>query len=418
MRGRMTVHWILGIFILLCASGFALHGNIAREESRLGTVSIEGLKRTKETVVRSIIALEEGAIITDEKLQRVEQDLLKSGIFSSVVVQRDDDALAKTTDITVHLTEKWSLIPVPYFASDGSSLSGGVFLIESNLLGYNTFLLSALYGGTESGLRGLLVFSNPSLAGSAWSLSAIGGFGRTTVTNELPDGTRIRSYETNYMQMGVGLGYAWNSLIRTEGRVRFRDWNLISFTGGLDTHDLSDMRYGEPEITLRYENTRLSHVLLVGTSVSVSGRTIVPHGGWELSGAFTWSMPLQGNHRLQVLISGGYGDMPALAETSIGAQDGYRTLPFQNSTADRWASASARYDIPLYFGSWGVPVITPYWETGVYATELFSAHPFYGPGVGFRVYLRRIALPALGADIAYNVPDDYWSFSITVGMPM
>ena len=414
----MTVHRIIGIIVLLCASGFAIHAHIESEGFSLGTVSIEGLKRTKESVVRSIIALDEKAIVTNEELKRVEQDLLKSGIFSTVELQRNEDPQTETTDITIRLTEKWSLIPVPYFASDGSSFSGGVFLIESNLFGYNTFLLSALYGGTESGLRGLFVFSNPSLSGSAWSLSAVGGFGRTTVTNELPDGTRIRSYETKYIQAGFGIGYAWNSLLRTEGMVRFRDWDLVSYTGGLDSHALSDLRYGEPVIRLHYENTRLMHVLLVGTSISVAGRTIVPHGGWELSGAFTWGVPLVHNHRLQMLVSGGYGDMPTLAETSIGAQDGYRTLPYQNSTADRWASVSARYDIPLHFGSWGVPVITPYWETGVHATELFSAHPFYGPGVGFRVYLKRVALPALGVDIAYNIPDDYWSFSVTVGMPM
>ncbi len=406
------------LFLVLSASMLPLSAQTGRNIDTLGTLTITGLKRTQERVVRSIINVNEGSAITAEELDRIEQDLMKSGIFSSVALELDYQRETDSTDLIVRLTEKWTLIPVPYFASDGTSLSGGLFLIESNLLGFNTFLLSALYGGTDSGLRGLMVFNNPSLGGSSWSLSAVGGFGTTSVENRLADGTLIRAYDTEYLHTGIGLGYLWNSWFQTEAMVRVRSWQPSSFTAGVDTVALGDLLYAEPSLTMHYDRTRLSHVLLVGTAASASARVLVPHGGWELSGEVSWGIRTLSDHRLQLLASGGYGDMPTIAESSIDARDGYRTLPFQKTTADTWASGSVRYDIPLFHGSWGTPVLTPYWETGVFSTELIDRQVFYGPGIGFRVYLKQIALPAMGVDLAYNIPDAFWSFSITVGMPL
>jgi hypothetical protein len=63
-------------------------------------------------------------------------------------------------------------------------------------------------------------------------------------------------------------------------------------------------------------------------------------------------------------------------------------------------------------------MISPYFEVGRYENDLIPPRPFYGPGLGSRVCLRKIAIPAMGVDVAYNLYDAFWSFSITVGVQM
>lgn len=110
--------------------------------------------------------------------------------------------------------------------------------------------------------------------------------------------------------------------------------------------------------------------------------------------------------------------MPAIAEFSTSDRDGYRTLPYQATTADTWGSAAIAYDLPIFKTSWGTGVISHYWEAGMYATEIIEAQPFFGPGASFRIYLKKVAIPAMGIDIAYNMIDPAWVFSLTVGMRM
>jgi hypothetical protein len=110
--------------------------------------------------------------------------------------------------------------------------------------------------------------------------------------------------------------------------------------------------------------------------------------------------------------------MPAIAETGVSARDGFRTLPYQAATADRWVSGAAFYDLPVISADWGALVLSHYWEVGTYETEILSPQPFYGPGGGFRVYIRQVAIPAVGLDVAYNLADPAWVFSFTVGAQM
>lgn len=388
---------------------------------RLGEIQIEGLKRTKLSVVRALIPLEKGQIIFQEDVENVETVLLKSGIFSSVSLsltpQTQDSTPIPVSDLVVTVEEKWSLIPVPYFTSDGESFNGGLFLIEANLFGYNTFLMTAVYGGTN-GLRGLLVYSNPSIARSAWSHTLTGGFGTSDSAVYLPNGTLVRAFTSRYLNIGAGIGYSFTPQLDMSANATFRDWKIQNTETGIDSVPLTDSTYIEPEISLRYDDTRLADVLTVGTTASLSSRFLFLESGWEVSGDLSWSLAIWETQRLKFMLSGGYGEMPALAETDIDGKDGYRTLP-KSSSADRWASITTGYDLPIFRTSWGVGIIGHFWEVGMYDTDVIAEPQIFGgPGAGFRLYLRKVAIPAVGVDIAYNMFDPSWIFSVSVGVQM
>ena len=387
----------------------------------LNQIHIQGLQRTKPSVVRNLIPLKPSEILTDEKLLETENLLSKSGIFSSVqittAVREVTDSVA-LTDIIITVEEKWSLIPIPYFSSNGETFNTGLFLIEANLLGYNTFLMTALYGGSN-GLRSLFVFSNPSIRGSRWSHTFSGGYGNNTITTILPDSTLIRSYSGRYLHAGAGIGYDISPTFKIETTATYRYWDISSYQSGLDSNPMTDTRYVEIEQSLMYDHTRLADVLSVGTTYSLSSHILLLDSGYLLSTAFSHSISVHNLHRLKIDLSGAYGALPPTAEESIDGKEGYRTLPFKGTAADYWASSSIGFDYSFLRTSWASFIVSHFWEYGMYGNDSMSAPTYFGGlGFGFRLYLRKVAIPAVGVDIAYNLIDPSTVVSISVGVQM
>jgi Surface antigen variable number repeat len=396
----------------------------AEDAPQIASIRIEGLRRTRESVIINLIEIRPGDPVTEGLESEIEARLIKSGLFADVAVslvhgknRNLDDPAFGSVDLIIVLDEKWTLVPIPYFSSDGDEFSGGLILLESNLLGWNKQLISAGFGGT-AGFSGFFLYLDPSLFGSNWSLSLSTGSGTAETENLRPDGELVRKLNLTQQNAAFGIGYRLSPEVRARMRLAVATWQIDEFTPGLDTTEIEDGNYIEPAIQLRYDATRPLDVLLVGPEAEISARGVSSQGGWEVSGRGSFSFPLFKNHRLRLAGSGGYGEMPPLAEQQISGRDGYRTLPYQAVSADRWSSAAVFYDLPVASAGWGALVLSQYWEGGIYDTEVLQPQLFYGPGGGFRVYIRKIAIPALGLDVAYNMADPDWVFSFTVGMRM
>lgn len=383
----------------------------------LERIEITGFVRTKEHVIRSIIPLERGDEIDDGTVEHVRTALEKSGLFSDIVIEVLEDSHNRSSVLAVRLTEKWTLIPIPFFATDGTSTRGGLFLLESNFLGYGKFLMGAAYGGID-GINGLLIYSDPSIARSRWTGSVVGNLGVDDVAIRLPDGQLVRSYTSNFRQVTVKLGYLLSKRSLVESRLRWRMWEIDDFIGGIDGTILHSGMYIEPELMFSFDDTSYIGPLSVGTFASITARYNTDGHGWEGSGTISHGMPVAKLHRARILFNAGYGQMAILGERQISAQDGFRTLPYKNVTADKWVGTALYYDLPVFGGSWGSLVLSHYWEAGTYGTEILESQHFYGTGLALRLFMRKIAVPAMGIDLAYNMADPSWVFSFTIGMEM
>jgi hypothetical protein len=415
-----------------------LPGGVSASETAptLVTVRIDGLRKTQESVVLDLINLERNDLLDAVTVQEVEDTLVKSDLFAAVTVyvvpagwEPDEiplDRVLETApvppatgpaDLRVLVDEKWTLVPIPFFSSGGDGFSGGLILLESNLFGRNKQLITAAFGGT-GGFSGFFLYADPSVFSSNWTASLSAAAGRSEEETLRPDGETVRAFTVNQQSAGLGIGYRLTPELNVRTRLGVSTWRVDEFTPGLDDEEIEDGSYLEPQIGVNYEKTRPIDVLLVGPSVSAAARYVTLDDGWEVSARAGWALPVFETHRVRILGSGGYGEMPAIAETGVSARDGFRTLPYQATTADRWASGSLFYDLPVMSAGWGALVLSHYWEAGAYETETLSPQPFYGPGGGFRVYIRQVAIPAVGLDVAYNLADPAWVFSFTVGAQM
>jgi outer membrane protein assembly factor BamA len=379
------------------------------------TITIEGLRKTREPVVRDLIPAAVGDTFTTATVQSVTDALVDSDLFAEVVVSAipvEDGA-----ELVVTVDEKWTIVPIPFVSTNGSSFDGGLILLESNLFGRNKQLISAGFAGS-GGVRGFFLYADPSVFGSSWSTSLSAATGRSGDSRERPDGVVLREYELDRRSVGFGIGYGFTPDLRVRTSVRYETWTIRTDVPRAGQTPLEDDSFFEPGVSVSWDGTRAVDVLRVGPMIAAEGRYVTLEDGWESSGFASLGIPVAETHGFRLLASGGVGDVPTLAEQTISGRDGYRTLPYNAVTADRWGSGAVLYDLPVLSGGWGALVISHYWEAGAYTNDEVDPRLFWGPGGGFRVYLRQVAIPALGLDLAYNVPDGGLVFSFTLGAQM
>ena len=390
-----------------------------QETPRVGEIRLEGLRRTREEVVYDLIPAETGDSLSAELLEEIRVALVDSDLFAAVDVSTDEaDATGETVDIVVVLDEKWTLVPIPFLSTGGGTTAGGLILIESNLFGRNKQLISAGFIGTN-GASGFFGYVDPAVFQSKWTTSVSANAGASEEERLLPDETTLREYEINSRGFGLSVGYNFTDDIAARVGLDYAAWDIDNDEpADADLEALEDGDFFQPEVQIEWDATQPIDVLRVGPRAEVAGRLVTLDSSWEVTGELDWAFPVARTHRVRFLASGGYGDTAFLAEEIISVSDGYRTLPFQTIAADRWGSVSSFYDFPVLSQDWGALVLSPFWELGMYDTDYIDTQTFYGFGGGLRVFIRQVAIPALGLNVGYNLEEGVTAFSFTIGAQM
>ena len=437
---RPLLHSLMVMTMLLFAAGTAAAGPaVAQSETgaavqddsrppaqfygrRICEIEVRGNDRSRDATVQRIADIETGTLLSEAAVAQARINLKKSGLFAEVDIKAAADA--DQVRLILAVEDKWTLIPAPFFSSDGDSLMGGLILIESNLLGTGKQLISGAMGGSD-GLSGFAVFADPALLGSNWrlSLSANGGVGSEEIAT--PDGETALAFDSNSYGGSFGLGYRFSSRFEAGLRARVEQQELGNISGpaaaGFSASQLTD-EIGEVQQQLglqaRYDATVPYGSLLQGFETAAHATYSLVQDSAAIDVQASHNLPTIAGQRLRLLAAGGYGERLVIGEEPVSGRDGFRTLPFGKATADDYWSVALAYDVPVLSQGWGAMVISSFYEQGWYRSSAVGQFDFYGPGAGFRVYLRKLAIPALGVDVAYNLQSGRTVFSVAVGMQM
>lgn len=387
----------------------------------VGDIRVDGLRRTREQIVLDLIRTNSGDRFTDDLVEQIRIALIDSELFASIDVTATplpiEEGTDPTVDIVITVSERWTLVPIPFVAAGGGNVQGGLILIESNLFGRNK---QAISGGFFSGdgASGFLGYIDPSIFQSRWATSVSSSFGVFNQELLLPDETKIREFDFVLLRMSGSIGYRFTDDLTLRTGIGYETLQIEADSFAPGQEPLEDADFFIPELGFEWDGTRPIEVLRFGPRVELEGRLVTYQDGREVSGEVSWGVPVFGIHRINLLASGGYGSLPTLSETIISAADGYRTLPFQSIAADRWGSVAAYYDFPVLNQQWGALVLSHFWEYGAYDSDAVEQQEFFGPGGAFRVFIRQVAIPALGLNVGYNIEAEQWAVSFTIGAQM
>lgn len=392
--------------ILQFVNGF----NIFSQEIKIIDIEINGLKKTKENTVLNIIDLEDEALVDYSISDIVKQKLLSSGIFQNdiqVIIEVISDNKAK---LIITLKERWTFIPIPVVVINSESWLAGGVLIESNLLGLNQTLVAGTFFSDE-GVQGFSAWSNPSLFKSDYALGLTTSFNSgTTIFLDITGETELSTFDENRLLVSVNLGknmwdtFSWKIATGVE-------WFQV------DESDIEQFILNNV-LTLKWEDLYYKDFFNQGWSNSISSTLLSTTGDFinplfELS--ISKSLIINKRNRLKFHINAGWQDSLEYKPLLIGGTEGSRVLPSGAIAAKLFGDSLISFEPIIKKIPGGIITLPIYYESGLYQSLENEYNYWHGPGIGFRFYVDKVAIPALGADFTWDFYNQLFNVSVSIG---
>jgi hypothetical protein len=395
---------------------------------QVARVEITGLKKTKPRVVEPLVRIEEGQPLTAERLEATEQRLKRTNLFHEIsFFYREAGGTGQPLVddgyiVEIVLKEKVTLIPIPFFSASGGDYSYGIGLFNANLLGLRRQLVvfAMMDGGEPYGNVGYI---DPTLAGSSaqWTLFFTGGLSEKEAA--LPDDTVYRRYKTTETRVSSKVR------MRTKKRVQpvigmMFEQSAVDEQWEDSISPPQDSSLLVPSIGLVYDDSYFLEYFNRGFVGEASVEYAVPTDasgaggiGLFLQPGLQWSAALFSDHRFSLSLQAAYTEFPIPNLNTIRGP-GSRVLPYRSAEGRQVAAGSVTYELPFFRPAWGTWTLLGFFDGGVYEPQDDELETFFGPGAGFRVYLSKVAFPAVGVDLGVDLPTQTLQASVTVGMSM
>ncbi len=418
--GRRSVHttMIRAALLTFVAVAVPAHARAERPDARspatVERIDVEGNRRTSAEFVRSALGLAPGALFEAASIPALEQRLLNQRIFRSVRIRGDQGAAGVVVRVAVE--ERLTLVPIPVAFASRGVLTGGVVLLDSNLFGAGKQLVA---GGLASnrGTTGFLSYRDPGIAYSRWLLAAriAGG----DLRRERFEGSTIAyAYRDRFVDAGLAGGYRLGQRLSILAGWFERREDVRAAPGRAAPPDGGPV--GGPTLELELDASDYQGFLTRGVVGRIEARQGFRLGGRDrdplhLAATATWSGRALRDHAVALTLRLDHvrGD-PVLDAVRLGALPGSRGFQSQGLWAEDAAQAALEYQVPVWRPRWGALTVAGFADAGV-ARWRGEETRYVAPGLGMRVFLRSVAVPLLGFDVAWATTADRPAFAVQLG---
>ena len=382
------------------------------------SIQISGLRRTREHIALSPLERFLGRSadsIDPNEVNAVIIDMITLAPIGLEFLDSEDGVI-----LHVLVEEKWSIFPVPLVTSGSSGTNFGIFIAETNAFGMrDQIAVGGMYRRSGWMFMSMYQFNPRRNGGPGWNANFT--YNRNEITNMDSNETLLRRYTTELLRLTFGIRLPLNEIFTASFNLSFSNIKLLDNPNAIGGPEAGARLFRfNPGITFRISS--FDGILLSQKSISLDyGFNLLifnkPYHQAELRTIFEHSF-LPGFrivYRSGIILTSGtdpqidplFEHSPQRAQVSI--------LP-QNFSAKHYAGFSLGLEKSILSFSWGTFSLLGSWQL------LFSGGPpalfqlNHGPSAGFRFYLNRLALPALGFDFAYNVQTRRRQFNINMGM--
>lgn len=398
------------VFVLLLTMMFLQSGGVSADETSAGAtnslplrVLIEGNHRTtNKSILREAGLTAKEVLIGTINAEEIRRKLLNTHLFSSVFVTVEESPAEIIVRIKVK--ERFTPVPVPVFYTQKEETGGGVFLLEPNLLGAMKVLVLGAVVSTR-GEKYQLNYMDDSVLGGRWVLFFRALYGENILRRYDPK-DEIYSYFQTFTNVILMVGYkVTDQLIPSVGAAYRRQQ-----TDGVDDYpEPPDDLLSHPfMLSIRYEAANYEDYYDRGLKMFMLIDQASPWLGSDRT--FThvvlncdYVYPIKGGviFRLAGEWGGADGDQDILTYYRLGGAVGSRGLPTRGIWVTRYGFLSGAAEEPVLRHKWGV-LTTAQFADFLFTTEDEPVRTYTSGGIGLRVYLKNIAMPALGVDMAFS----------------
>lgn len=384
----------------------------------INDIVVKGNRKTKKSEIINKINVKAGKYLSEFDPEHSVQELRRLKLYSKIKIEYIP-LEEKLVNITIIVDEKISLIPLPFMRFTGDSKTYGFMLMDLNFFGYQKNLWVGGFWETE-GFNYLLGYMDPSVMGSNYFLNIITSTGNKEFENADREGDIYRIYRAKSSFSSLSLGYKLSD--NWKFAILNRYYNLrVDNDYNESINPPQSGRFYKPGANVEFDNLYFSRLFNYGMKARIEyERGIVLNegaGDFDHVNTFVeYNLEACKEDRFIFNISGGTGNDPAILFKQIAGSPGFRTLPYGKVFTNKYLAGSINYEIPLHKGRFLTSTAIGFYEGGGMRNDnTGEVDYFYGPGGGFRLYLKKIAFPAVGFNAAYNIITKNSEFSLSIG---
>ena len=377
-------------------------------------IKIDGIRKTNRNLILKEVGVVEGDSLSEFDPHRFVNRLKKKNLFSDVNISytKEDDSVI----INTILKEKWTLIPLPMFYSNGEKTMYGIYIIETNFLGYGKTLVGGVALSKDD--KSIIVgYMDSSIYDTRLAANIFFVYKDMVVENCTMDKFIFNEYKVKQKSFSTDIGWSFTDEIK----------GFLS--GGYITCDV-DQGYKDSldppqsENFYRYGSYLSFNFLEYYEYLFYGFRSMVRFYAYTsrkendtyrvVNYEIDYSHKLFSYHKITLFSSASKGNRPILIQDRLGGKNGSRTLLVSSIPSDDYINYSIIYEYPLFKLKYGAITALLLWEQGIYNNTDSKNNIYYGPGAGLLFYLKRIAFPAVGFNYGMNLKTKENEFSANV----
>jgi hypothetical protein len=394
-----------------------LFSGVLLQAQTITAVSVRGLKRTKPHVAEYPLQkfIGQDGMLLD--FNDVHAAIIGTGILEPLSIGVEPAPDREGLVLVVDVREKWAFFPFPVFFMDsGGAMQGGGALMDANAFGLNdSFIVAGLYG--NSGWLASVIYSYTPERKHLPGWSVMGMYGRQNQRDTDQHGAELRNYEGISIVGSLGIQYPATEYLTASASFSLSRQEVSDGDHPREVPD-RDIFAGSINPSLELSRSHWDGFLLSQQRSSLGYALMLspdyaPLHTFSVRGNYEWSI-IPG---FKASLSGGIRYIPhslPVLEASASAV-GITILP-NSFSAQNFAGASLGFEKYLYKFSQGTLAFLASYQ-GVYSYGPILGDQFdHGVSASVNFYLSRIAVPALGFGVSYNVAKDEHIGVFSIGM--
>ena len=393
-------------------------GNDTKEISSniINEIVISGLKRTKKHVVEKPLKKYIGQDASKVDLNDVRAAIVETGILEPLSIEIEDDFQKDGKILKVEVHEKWSIFPIPIFFANSSGIGGGLGFIDFNALGINDKFMVCGMVDFEGWLAATMYIHTPGMDSSlGWNIFSF--YSKKEKSDADEKNNDIRKFGLKRLFVLTGLNYQISEPLIAMLNLSFIDANAYDIKNSLAVpEDNGTMININPKIRIfknNWDGYFLSQRSIeIGYTYSF-GIDSPSYQKIELQTNFEKS--LVPGFRMFVRAGMIYApDTPPLFESDPGDVK-IDILP-NSFAAKNLYGGSAGLEKCLFKNSYGTISILSSYQIVYSDGPILGERIDHGVLGSMRFYLKKIAFPAVGFGVSYNVAAKYLQGALNAGM--